>query len=173
LLPLADHARFISHEARDVAARPREAVDKACADRVRHGDEHDRDRACLSLQCGGDWSRLCEDDVGLRSYQLFGQRLHVGAGWRITTLDMDGAAVRPPEFFKLLPERCYRRIVEAQKHADTRYSVGLLPARRQRPRRRAADERNKLAPIKLHPLPVRHGNRIADAQASRQGLAAM
>jgi hypothetical protein len=53
---------------------------------------------------------------------------------------MDGAAVRPSEFFQLLPERRYRRIVEAQKHAETRYSVGLLPARRERPRCRTAEQ---------------------------------
>jgi hypothetical protein len=46
---------------------------------------------------------------------------------------------------------------------------------KQEPRsRRAADQRNKTAPIKLHLLPFRRSsNSIADRRASRQRLAAM
>ena len=52
--PLADDARLVVQHAGEVAARPRQARDEARADRVGDVDEHDRDRAGLTLQGGGD-----------------------------------------------------------------------------------------------------------------------
>ena len=51
----------------------------------------------------------------------------------------------------------YRIVCDGgQKHADTPHPLGLLSPRRQRPRRRAAEQRDELATfhsIELHPLP--------------------
>src|SRR5262249_51265847 len=64
-----------------------------------------------------------------------------------------------------------------QENTDAPHTLALLPARRERPRRRAAEKRNELAPfelIQLHPLPIESPrNSIADCQASSQRLAAL
>src|SRR5262249_31786864 len=139
--------RVVDHESCDVAAWPRQAVNEACADRIDDGCEHDRDRAAFPLQRSGDWPRLREDHVGLRGYQLSRERLHLGAGRRITIIDVDVASLRPSEPFELLPKRLYLRIVVAREHPDAPDGAHLLRPRRERPcRRRAAKQRDELAP---------------------------
>src|SRR5262245_30216976 len=62
-------------------------------------------------------------------------------------------AVDPAQFPQPAQERrdagSAFRIVRggAHEHADTSHLVGLLRARRQRPRRRAAEQRDELAPL--------------------------
>ena len=68
-------------QAREIAARPRQARDEARADRVGDVDEHDRDRAALPLQRGGDRRRMCEDHVGLQRDQLFREHLRLIQRW--------------------------------------------------------------------------------------------
>ena len=63
LQPFSGHAEFVRHEAGGVAARPRQAVDKAGADRIDAEREHDRHGAGRLQQ--RPWSNaISEDDVG-------------------------------------------------------------------------------------------------------------
>src|SRR5262249_21135245 len=72
-------------------------------------------------------------------------------------VDADVAAVAPAELLKRLPERRQVRprfriiLDERVEHADPADTVCLLRPRRQRPRHRAADQRDDLAA--LHSIP--------------------
>src|SRR5258708_25606655 len=82
-------------------------------------------------------------------------------GRRPAIVEPDVAASGPAELLKPLAERaepslCFW-IVLRNRHQDPdpAHLIGLLRARRDRPRRRAAEERNNLTPFqltKLHPL---------------------
>src|SRR6516165_4552985 len=96
---------------------------------------------------------MCEDHVGLQRDQLFREHLHLRAGRRKAIVNTDIAAFRPSTLPEPLPE-CreagpYFRIVlgKAHQHADPPHSVGLLRARRERPHRRAAEQRDELAAL--------------------------
>src|SRR5262249_14956892 len=71
---------------------------------------------------------------------------------RPTSVDEGVTALSPPELLKSLPERCnmglYFQIALgiAHQHTDPPHPVRLLRPRRQRPRRRAAEQRDELAP---------------------------
>jgi hypothetical protein len=78
------------------------------------------------------------------------------------SFDADVAAVGPTELCQSLEERRIAdltlRIVRGRgvQHTDPPHAAWLLRARRKWPRRRAAEEREELAPFymtKLHPLP--------------------
>src|SRR6516162_4027501 len=66
------------------------------------------------------------------------------------------AAISPTQARKRLSERREARLphgivfVIRHEHADTPYAVALLRPRRERPRRRAAEERDELAPPKAN-----------------------
>jgi hypothetical protein len=62
---IADDACLVVQQAGEIATRMRQAGNEACADRVRHVDEHDRNRAGFSLHGGGDLSGMCKEHVGL------------------------------------------------------------------------------------------------------------
>ena len=51
------------HEAGDVAAGPREARDKTCANRVGHRREHDRQGMGRLLQCSDCRTARCQNDI--------------------------------------------------------------------------------------------------------------
>src|SRR5262249_46125914 len=69
------------------------------------------------------------------------------------SMDPQIAAVYPAQFLQLLDERSALRpsfriaLRPAHQYADPAHLLGLLRARRERPRRRAADERNERAPF--------------------------
>src|SRR5262245_20974853 len=88
-------------------------------------------------------------------------RLRIG-GVRPASIDPQIAAVHPAQFLQLLDERCALRpsfriaLRPAHQHADLPHPLGLLRARRERPRSRAAEQRDELAPlqvIELHSVP--------------------
>ena len=153
--------------ASEIAARPRQASNEACSDRVGDVYEHYRDRASFLLQRGGVSSRMCEDHVGVQCDQLFREHLKlICPGGREAMVDADIEALRPSKPFELLSK--FRdahypfRIVLGigHQHSDAPYAVGLLGACSKRPRsRRAAQACNELAPLHVPrsgPLPTLH-----------------
>src|SRR5262249_29610875 len=108
-------------------------------------------RAGLPLQRRDHRCCLSENHIGLQVDHLFRLRLQSAGGCK-AIVDADIAALRPSESLDLLLEsrksRFRVRMVlgGSHQHADPPYSIGLLRACRQRPSRRAAEERDELAP---------------------------
>src|SRR5262249_33978770 len=99
-----------------------------------------------------DWRGIGDDYVGRERHQFC--RVSPYAADVAPTkarLDLDVAAFGPAQFTKSLQERCEAgasfRIVcgPVYQHADAPHPLSLLRARRQRPRRRAAEQRDELA----------------------------
>jgi hypothetical protein len=101
---------------------------------------------------GYDGRGLGDDHIWRQFYQL----CHVGSyAGRVTAspaiVDADVAAFYPSQFLKPLlqpfdPSLSFCVISDTHKHADVPHPVGLLRARRERPRGPAAEERDELAP---------------------------
>ena len=96
---------------------------------------------------------VCEDHVGLQVDQLFREHPHpVDVAGGPTNVHPQIAAIGPTQLRKPLRERgepgLSLRIVfvARHQHADPPHAVGLLRARRQRPRRRAPKPRDELPP---------------------------
>jgi hypothetical protein len=94
---------------------------------------------------------MCEDHVGLQRDQFFREHLCLRTGRRKPSVDADIAAFRPSTLFQPLSE-CREaspglRIVfgECHEHADAPHALALLRARRERPRSRAAEQRDERA----------------------------
>src|SRR5262249_24340143 len=108
-------------------------------------DGNDR---CRLLYCE-DGECICDNDVDLEADKL-GCDLSVarGTSLRPAILDRDGATFNPAEFTQSLHKSSSPgtpdRSVRAQE-PDRRQLPRLLRACRQRPRRRAADERDELS----------------------------
>src|SRR5262245_41017557 len=94
-----------------------------------------------------------------------------GVGATPPIIDADVAAVTPAKVFERLAERrqigLYFRIIfdERAEHADPT-ETNRLRSRRQRPRRRAAEQRDDLAPfplMEMHPIPPGPGNASQDS----------
>src|SRR5262249_29585127 len=134
--------------ASSVAARPIEALDQATSHRIDADDEHDWDR----WRCSFGYTRrnaVGDDHVHLAAHQIgrqFGQPINVTSGpapfdRNRLPLDVTGplqaVAKCCNEMLGTL-ERC------ATKKSDHRHRR-LLRARRERPRRRAAEQRDEVA----------------------------
>jgi hypothetical protein len=72
LQPFAPDRKLKGEEPGDVAARPREARDKARADRIGNVHEKDGDGARLFLQSRGGRCVLRQDEVGLKRDEFLG-----------------------------------------------------------------------------------------------------
>src|SRR6516165_8205481 len=94
---------------------------------------------------------MCEDHVGLQRDQFFRKYLRLCTGRRKASIDVDIAAFRPSTLFQPLPEcrkaslACRIVLGERDEHADAPHPL-LLCARRERPRGRAAEQRDEVAP---------------------------
>src|SRR6516164_5314299 len=81
-------------------------------------------------------------------------RLRIG-GVRPASIDPQIAAVHPAQFLQLLDERSALRpsfritLRPAHQYADPAHLLGLLRACRERPRRRATEQRDELAALHL------------------------
>jgi hypothetical protein len=101
-----------------------------------------------------------DDDIDADPHEFFGKLLStVTSPVGIAELDLDVPAFRIPECMQPAPESIRKRVRRwrRHKHPNERQFWRLLRTRRERPhRRRAAKQRNELAPphsIELHPLP--------------------
>src|SRR6516164_7274129 len=153
LQPFPTDAVFIQHETSSVAARLREAIDEAGADRFGNLDEHDRHGTSRPQQRPRGCTGNSQDDVGRKCNQF--RRVSANAlsiARSPPYVDPQVAAVGPAQLLQSLHERRKAglsfRIVrcEWREHADAPHPFRLLRPRRERPRdRRAAKQRYELA----------------------------
>src|SRR5215813_14171073 len=148
--PLAGKIGGLGRQAGDVAARSRQAWYEAGADRIVRRREHDRDNRCHLLCCKHRPSHRY-DHIDLESDELSGNLAEaLGTSLRPTILDRQGATLDPAEFAQSLnkggdpctPGRRRSR----SKEPNDRHLRWLLRARRERPRRRHAEQGDEGAP---------------------------
>src|SRR5262245_31524610 len=115
-----------------------------------HDDRNQSARARDRLQCG--FRANGDDQVGLRARQL--RRDDEGAAWIVHPLIVDGyiSTFAKAKLFQLRAEGLIlgnrRRVVEwGTEHAKPNELARLLRARRQRPRRRAAEQHDEVAAL--------------------------
>src|SRR5262249_38844475 len=143
-----------------IPARSGQAIDEAGTYRIGNDRKYDRHGARLLKQRRHRDAARGQNDVGRERDQLrrvFAITLGIAAA--PSDLDPHIAAVGPAQFLKPLQKRRVAGLrvsivrVEAIKHADTPQPP-LLRARRQRPRRRAAKQRDELAPLHVWMAPA-------------------
>src|SRR5262249_52504239 len=143
---------MLTRQAGDVAARSRQTLDDACANRISRSRKHDRDHRCRLLGRERRESVVRNDNIDLKPDELGGnlsKSLATSLGPAI--LDCEIAALVPAQFpqspdkgggpFALC--RCRTGAQQANGHW-----LALLRARRARPRRRGAEHGDELAPSK-------------------------
>src|SRR5262249_43863852 len=153
--PLACNAFLVKHDAGEITAWPSEVCSEARSDWIGDAEKNDRDCAGLALQRRRDGGRHCEDDLRLQRDQLLGKRLvssRIRSGKAM--LNVDGAALHPTKAGESLPK--FRKLTipflvvlcRFLQHADPPHAVHtLLRSRRQRPSRRATEQRYKRAAL--------------------------
>src|SRR5262249_42242026 len=129
-----------------------QGIDQAGADRIAYGREHDRQSAADMLQRHYGQGAAGQDDVR-REGDQFRSRFCALVGTVVAPAGVDPhiAANTPAHFLQALVER--RKSIVAfwiihgavHKHADPPHPLGLLRARRERPRGCAAEQRDELA----------------------------
>ena len=175
LQPFAADAVFEIHETGGVAARPRQTVDVAGADRIEDDREHDRDGAGRLQQRPQGRRATGQDDVGRERGQF--RRLSAnfgGIGRGPAGVDLQVAADAPAQLPQALQEcpdaglPC--RIVRScgYEYADAPHPLALLRTRGERPCRHAAKKRDELAPSHCPPR-LRTGQRIVSNQHTEIG----
>ena len=117
--------------------------------------KHNWNRSGFARERNSHRGRPGDDDLGSERNQLFRERPHpINVAGRPAVLDFHIASVAPAQVLQPLPKRhdlvLRDRIAcsQAHQHADLTHALGLLRARRERPRRRrAAKQRDELAPV--------------------------
>src|SRR5262245_1653766 len=150
---------------RDIAPGMRKTFDQSTADRLDDIHENNRDCPGQALKGNIDWSGMRDDHVGAQSYDLSDistDALDVAPRPAKVDLDIAACAHGPAELPEIIKQRgnfsLRDRIVFKPRnhHADPSRPLGLLRACRERPRGRAAEQRQDLAPFPLtemHPIP--------------------
>src|SRR5262249_23480281 len=120
---------------------------------ITHVRKDDRDRPGLPLD-GGGRRPGCQDNVGLQADQLLRERSYpIDVSAAPTKVHPNVAAIGPTQARKRLRGSGAASFplgivfVGRHKHADAPHPLALLRARRERPRRRAAEERDEVAPL--------------------------
>src|SRR5262245_35308646 len=126
--------------------------DEAGADRLANLNGHYWNGAGFFLERGDCWGHVTNNYVRLQCDQRLREGLDPGgiAGGP-AMIKSKVAALHPSQFLERLMERLHHRLRfqiafgKVRQHANSPYALGLLRARRERPRsRRAGDERYKL-----------------------------
>src|SRR5262249_26018448 len=125
----------------------------AAADGIAHAREDDRDRPRLSLEGKGRRGPACQDDVGLQTDHLLGERAGpIDVIAEPPKVDPQITALGPTQAREGLGERGDPSLnpgivlVARHEHADAPYAAVLLRPRRERPSSRAAEQGNEVAP---------------------------
>jgi hypothetical protein len=139
--PFSADREFERSKAGGVSARPCQAIDEAGADRIGDLHEHDRHGARLLQQRPRGCTADREDDVGRERSQFRGVSTNaLGVARSPAQVDANVAPVGPAQLTQRLGKRQQAsvpgRIVrgEGHEHADASHALGLLRARRARPR---------------------------------------
>src|SRR5262245_55888119 len=152
--PFASDHIFESDKARRIAAGLGETRYKTSGNRVEDLHEDDRYRPGLLQQRRQNRRAGGKNDVRRERDQfgsIFADPHRVARG--PTDVDLQVATLAPTELLKSLAKCCQSAqrllviVSPRQQHADPPHALGLLRARRERPRhRRAAEQRDELAP---------------------------
>src|SRR5262245_6211543 len=142
-----------SSEVKPVALPPGQAGDKAAADRIGDLREHDRYAACGLQQRSHRTGAIGDDEVGHERDHFRHVLAHAfGTLGSQPIVDANVAADGPAQLLQAL-QQCREaglpfRIVrgERREHPDAPHSLAVLRLRRDRPRCRAAEQRDELAP---------------------------
>src|SRR6266540_641860 len=141
-------------KAGDIATGPGETCHQADFDRSRDHHEYGRHGARLSLHGRNDGRGVGEHRIWRRADQLCDVRPQCfGISGGPPLIDLDIAALGPPQLSKHLPKRRETdlririALFASHQHADAPHPLGLLRARRQWPRGRAAEQRDELAAV--------------------------
>ena len=140
-------------EAGDVAARTREACNKAVGNRISDQREHDRHGLGHAMQRPQNGRACCHDHIGIERGEFGGGGAgffrSVGGGE--TDIDLDVAAFRPAEPAHGIAKdhtallACGIVAASTDPDHDVADAAVLLPARRERPRCCPAEQRDELA----------------------------
>src|SRR5262249_19498596 len=151
--PFPAQAVFEIHKAGNVAARPGQVIDEAGADRIGYAIEHNRNRPGLPPQRRHAQGASSQDDVR-RECDQFCRVCAVAVA--VVSPPAGGAphvaAGAPAQLLQDLWERREAGpavwIVRGRvhEHADTPNPLALLRPRRERPRRRTAEQSDERAP---------------------------
>src|SRR5262249_46486513 len=141
---------FELQKAGDVAARPRQALDKACAYRIGGEREHDRHRTRRLEQLLHGWAASGKNDVrraGCQFRRVFPSLVDIAAAPAV--IDPSIAPVDPAQLRQRLHEYgelSLRSLIvsDARERADAPHALALLGARRERPRGRTAEQGDEL-----------------------------
>src|SRR5262249_10640955 len=134
---------------RDIAPRMRKTFDQPTADRIDDIHENTRDCPGQALEGNIDWSGMRDDHVGAQSYDLSDistDALDVAPRPAKVDLDIAACAHGPAELPQIIKQRgnfsLRDRIVFKPRnhHADPSRPLGVLRARRERPRAGRARE---------------------------------
>src|SRR5262249_19604749 len=140
---------------RDVAARSREARDKSAADRIGDHGENDRNSARLLQKRRCSRCGVRKNEIGPQRDKFFRELSHQVrvAGCGPAGVKLNVPALHPAELAETVTE-CRNVALSlrvalgiAHQHTNSPHPVGLLPTRRERPGRRAAEERDEIAPF--------------------------
>src|SRR5262245_39111064 len=152
LKPLRDDPIVKIGKSGGIAARPCQTINEASAHRIRHGYEHNRHGAAYVLQCAHGLAAIGQNDVDERDQ--FGRVLTKVAGLASTRTEF-GPHIFPFGPTKLSQSqnegrlaRLHFRIVDADggsENADAAHPF-LRPRHHHWHRRRAAEQRDELAP---------------------------
>src|SRR5262245_33014147 len=131
----------------------RQTCDQPLAERIGNREEHDRYGAGRLQEAFGRRRGMGDQYVGLQSDQLFCECLNSDCvGIAPAIIDSEVASIRPAELLKALLKYGHAgadigiAFRNRHQHADTTNSLRLLRACRERPCRRAAEQRDELAP---------------------------
>src|SRR5215469_10493717 len=132
----------------------RQTCDQPLAERIGNREEHDRYGAGRLQEAFGRRRGMGDQYVGLQSDQLFCECLNSDCvGIAPAIIDSKVASIRPAELLKALLKYGHagadigNAFRNRHQHADTTNSLRLLRACRERPRRRAAEQRDEGAPF--------------------------
>src|SRR6516165_1964828 len=143
---LASKIGLLCREAADVAARFSKACDETVSHRVPSQCKDNRDNRCRLLDRNGGWCSRRDNDIDLEPGELGGYLCEpIGSSASPAIVDRNGATLNPIEFAQSLyetgnPMPPSRRRGRSKK-SDGRQFARLLRTRRERPRRRAAEQR--------------------------------
>src|SRR5262249_3173856 len=151
--PFRAQTVFEHYKASGVAAGLSQAFYKPRADGVGHAHKYDRHGSgCLQYSCSRAPARY--NDVWCKRGQ-FGRCASNGARIASTpaSVDLQVTALDPAETLQPRPKCCEPGLglgivgSSGGEHADPPHTLALLRARRERPRRRAAEQRDERAAV--------------------------